>query len=246
MSQSGNQLKSTQGFMRWTCLALGLIMGLDPAMSAPGDGSDEMANRTHTAFLFFDYGLATYKSKLMDSNDTAGALTYGFGLNAGAERSFGVEYRVESTAVSFETNQSSLTTSWTSTIFKYRLWAFELGPVLGSVKMAAKRESAEIFDIVGSGFGGYFGILMPIGNSNLAYLNMMSVATATPVDTQARTVTMGSRMDLELGTKIKITRRVVDFTVGYRRRTVSITEDGTPYTELQTATFIGFNFGKTF
>lgn len=208
--------------------------------------SNEFADRTHTSFLFFDYGLATYKSKLMDSNDTTGTISYGFGLNAGAQRNFGVEYRVENSTVLFETNQSSLVTSWTSTIFKYRLWAFELGPVLGTVKMAGKRENTEIFDIVGSGYGGYFGILIPVGSNNLAYMNAMSVATSAPVDTLARVITMSSRVDLELGTKIKITRRAVDFLVGYRRRAYSITEAGSPYTELQTATFFGFNFGKTF
>jgi hypothetical protein len=207
---------------------------------------NDFADRTPTSYMFFDYGLATYKSKLVDSNDTAGAVTYGFGLNAGENRNFGVEYRVETATVAFETNQSSLTSNWTSTIFKYRLWAFELGPVIGSVKMSSKRENAEIFDIVGGGYGGYFGILMPIGSKNIAYMNAMSVATASPVDTQARTITMGSRMDLELGTKIKVTRKAVDFVVGYRRRTLSITEGGSPFSELQTATFFGFNVGSTF
>jgi hypothetical protein len=112
--------------------------------------------------------------------------------------------------------------------------------------MSSKRENAEIFDLVGGGYGGYFGILMPVGSKNIAYMNAMSVATASPVDTQARTITMGSRMDLELGTKIKVTRKAVDFVVGYRRRTLSITEGGRPFSELQTATFFGFNVGSTF
>jgi hypothetical protein len=209
-------------------------------------GGNDFADRSSTAYLFFDYGLATYKSKLMDSNDTLGAATYGFGLNAGTDRNLGVEYRVETGTVAFETSQSSLATSWYSTIFKYRIWAFELGPVLGGVKMTGNRGGSEIFDIVGSGYGGYFGILMPIGSQNLAYLNAMSVATAAPLDSQARTITMGSRLDLELGTKIKVTRKAVDFVVGYRRRTFSITESGNPYSEAQTSTFIGFNIGKTF
>jgi hypothetical protein len=241
------KISKTTNLSHWLIAAM-LLTPASVCKSATGsnDTGSDFSDRTNTAFLFFDYGLATYKSKLMDSNDTLGTVTYGFGLNAGVNRNFGVEYRVESGTVAFETSQSSLATSWYSTIFKYRIWAFELGPVLGGVKMKGSRENAEILDIAGSGYGGYFGILVPIGSQNLAYLNTMSVATSTPLDTQARTITMGSRLDLELGTKIKVTRKAVDFVVGYRRRTYSITEGGSPFSELQTATFVGFNFGKTF
>jgi hypothetical protein len=208
--------------------------------------ADEMTDRTNTVFMFTDYGLGTYKSLLVDSNDTMSVLTYGFGANAGQERNLGFEYRQEKQAISFAVNDSTLTSDWTSTIFKYRMWMMELGVVLGGVKMKVEREGTEILDIVGDGFGGYFGMLIPMSRENLAYLNVMSVATASPVDKKERVITMGSRLDIELGGRFAITRKHLTFDVGYRRRSYSVTESGEAYSELQTATFLGFSLGHIF
>lgn len=208
--------------------------------------ADDFSDRTNTVYLIADYGLGTYKSLLVNSNDTMGVVTYGFGANAGADRNLGFEYRVETQTTSFIVNQSSIATIWTSTIFKYRLWAFELGPVIGNAQVKANREGTEIMDAVGSGYGGYFGILMPLGRNSMLYLNAMSVATADPIDRKERTIGIGSRLDVELGGKIGITRKALDFTLGYRRRANTLSEGGTGYNELQTATFVGFNLGTTF
>jgi hypothetical protein len=208
--------------------------------------SDEMTERTNTVFMFADYGLGTYKSQLVESNDTMGVVTYGFGANAGEERNLGFEYRQEKQTIAFAVNNSSLTSDWTSTIFKYRLWMVELGAVIGGVKMKVERESSEILDIVGDGYGGYFGLLIPMSRGNLAYLNATSVATASPVDKKERVITMGSRLDIEVGGHFAISRKYLNFDVGYRRRTHSITEGGTAYSELQTSTFLGFSLGHMF
>lgn len=224
----------------WTAL-IGLSF-----FTATKTHADDFSDRTDTVYLLTNYGLGTYKSKLVDSNDTMGVLTYGFGANAGQNKNLGIEYKVESQAVTFTVNKSSLTSVWTSTIFKYRLWAFELGPVIGNIKMTANRAGTDILDIAGNGYGGYFGILMPMGHNSLGYFNVTSVATADPLDKEARTISLGSRMDIELGGRIGITRKALDFVIGYRQRTNSVTEGGASYSELQTSTFLGFQVGRDF
>ena len=179
--------------------------------------ADEMTDRTDTVFMFADYGLGTYKSLLVDSNDTMGVMTYGFGANAGQERNLGFEYRQEKQSINFAVNDSSLTSDWTSTIFKYRMWMVELGVVLGGVKMKSEREGTEILDIVGDGYGGYFGMLIPMSRDNLAYINVMSVATAAPVDKKERTIVLGSRLDIEVGGRFALARKYLNFDVGYHR-----------------------------
>ena len=211
-----------------------------------GAKADEMTERTDTVFMFADYGLGTYKSPLVDSNDTMGVMTYGFGANAGQERNLGFEYRQEKQSITFAVNDSSLTSAWTSTIFKYRMWMVELGVVLGGVKMKVEREGTEILDIVGDGYGGYFGMLIPMSRDNLAYLNVMSVSTASPVDKKERTIALGSRLDIEVGGRFALSRKFLNFDVGYRRRSNSVTESDVAYNELQTATFLGFSFGHMF
>lgn len=208
--------------------------------------ADEISERTPTVFMFADYGLGTYKSKLVNSNDTMGVVTYGFGANAGEGRNLGFERRQEKQTISFAVNNSSLTTDWTSTIFKYRWSVLELGAVLGGVKMKVEREGTEVLDIVGDGYGGYLGLVIPMNRGNLVYLNAMSVATVSPVDKKERVIAMGSRLDVEVGGSFEISRKYLNFDLGYRRRTNSITEGGTAYSELQTSTFLGFSLGRVF
>lgn len=224
---------------------LHVLVALLLQVTVPAWG-DDLTERTDTVYMFADYGLGTYKSRLVESNDTMGVMTYGFGANAGTQRDLGFEYRQEKQIISFAVNQSSLTSNWSSTIFKYRMWMFELGAVLGDVSMKVEREGDEIMDIVGDGYGGYFGLLIPMSRSNLAYLNVMSVATAAPVDKKQRVITMGSRLDLELGGRFAVTRKYLNFDIGYRRRTISITESDISYNELQTSTFLGFSLGHSF
>ena len=208
--------------------------------------ADEFSDLADAAYMFADYGLGTYKSLLVESNDTMGVVTYGIGAYAGVNKDLGIEYRVESQAVKFALNESSITSAWTSTIIKYRLWAFELGPVIGKATLKAEREGTEILEVVSSGYGGYFGILFPVGKNSLIYLNGMSVSNTETIDKKEREITLGSRTDIEVGSRISITRKVLDMTLGYRRRSNSVTEGGTAYNELQTATFIGMHAGFDF
>lgn len=199
-----------------------------------------------TAYFFTNYGLNTYKSKLVAGNDTGTSLTYGIGAHAGADKQLGFEHRVESQTTNIALTSSSISSVWTSTILKYRLSMFELGAVIGGAKVIAKRDSAEILNMTGSGYGGYVGFIFPVGKKNLMYLNAMSVATAKPVDTTARVIALGSRTDIDFGGRISILRHGLDATVGYRRRSNSITEGGTAFAELQTATYLGIQSGFDF
>ena len=74
----------------------------------------------------------------------------------------------------------------------------------------------------------------------------MSVATASPVDKKERTIALGSRLDIEVGGRFALSRKFLNFDVGYRRRSNSVTESDVAYNELQTATFLGFSFGHIF
>jgi hypothetical protein len=227
---------------RWLMTIVTLtLLSLSPTALA-----DEISDLADTAYFFGDYGLATYKSKLVDSNDTTGAVTYGIGTHAGQDKQLGVEYRVESQTTNFTLNKSKIASIWTSTIIRYRLWVFELGPVIGRAKVTASREDAEILDVVGSGYGGYFGFLIPAGKNSVIYANAMSVASSEVVDKKERTIALGSRLDMEIGSRIGITKKALDFTMGYRRRSNSITEAGTSYAELMTSTFIGMHTGFDF
>lgn len=67
-------------------VGIALISSLPSSLTAAEP--DELV---HTAYLVTDYGLGTYKSELMESNDTNGIVTYGVGTYAGSTKNLGVE-----------------------------------------------------------------------------------------------------------------------------------------------------------
>ena len=115
-----------------------------------------------------------------------------------------------------------------------------------SAKSKANRAGTDIFDLVGEGYGGYFGIICPFGHHNLVQLSTMQVATSTNIEKTQLDAAMGPRLDMELSSRIAITKKSLDATLGYRRRSNTISEGGTAYKELQTSTFLGFIFGFDF
>jgi hypothetical protein len=229
----------------FTCNLILLPNLLNAAMKSAPD-KDDIEERFRTAYLYADYGLGTYKSTLMDNNDTNGIMTYGVGLYAGQNKQLGVDYRVEQATTTFALNSSSLQMKYESTSIRYRLWLFELGPVIGSVTGKGNRAGTDIFDAVGSGYGGFFGFYMPVGRRNLLHMSLYQVSTGTPIDKKGADIQFGPRQDLEVGTYVNIVKKYLDINVGYRRRSHSITEGGTTYAELQTETYLGFMTGFSF
>jgi hypothetical protein len=203
-------------------------------------------SQSDTAYFFGNYGPTTYKSKLVASNDAGSAVTFGIGAHAGSKKQVGFEHRIETQATTFALTTSSIASVWTSTIIKYRIWWFELGAVVGNAKVVAKRESAEILNVTGSGYGSYGGLLIPLGKNNLLYLNGMSVATTKASDTEARVIALGKRTDIDIGARIGILRKGLDFTTGYRQRSNTITESASVHSELQTTTYVGMQAGIDF
>ncbi len=222
-------------------MLLAVFMSLSARVSA-----DEFDDRIRTIYMYGDYGLGTYKSTLMESNHTNGIVTYGVGTYSGYDRVLGIDHRVESATTTFALNSSSLQMIWKTTAIKYRVWAFELGPVIGSVTAKANREGTDIMEAVGEGYGGYFSISMPVGKNNTFDMRATQVSTGEMIDKQQRVVAVGPRLDLELSSRIVIAKRGFDAMIGYRRRTYSITEGGSGYLELQTATCVGFVTGFNF
>jgi hypothetical protein len=214
--------------------------------AAGGYYSDDVSNTIRTVYSEFDYGLGTYKSELMDTNDTNGVVTYALGLYASQEKRLGVEYKVETATTTFALNSSSLLTKWTSTAIRYRFWLIELGPVLGSVAATGVREGESIFNAVGSGYGGYFSFTLPVGKKSTLELKAMQVSTAETVDKTLAEVTFGPRTDLEISSRIAVSKKWFDATIGYRKRTNTITESGQTYNEGQTSTFLGLLAGFDF
>jgi hypothetical protein len=231
--------------MRWLLVALiGLAawVGASDVAVAQGTEQDRVMD---TAYVTTRYGMSTHKSLLLESNDTAGTIRYGLGVWAGLDRSAGVEWTSETTAVSFALVEGTLAQTWEDLVFRYRYGSLYAGVIFGNLLMTSELAGATIFDARGSGYGGNVGLLMPLSKGTTFYIDVRSVSIAAAMEQTEQTFAVSGRTDMDIGATIDLTKRFLDFVFGYRYRTYSIAT-GSSYAELHTMTYLGLNFGSEF
>lgn len=212
---------------------------------AAADSGSDTAAYFPTFFLDTTFGFTTFKSKLVDSNDTGTGLTYSLGGNAGVNRNYGFILRTDSSATTFALNESKVTQVWQDTIIRYRLGYFYLGVLFDTLDFKVNSQGTELLDVAGSGMGGNAGFFVPIGRIGSFYLDATSVTLSTFRNVLATEVKGGSRMDIDLGANFDVTKQLLDFVVGYRQRTMSFTTDQA-YAEAYYITYLGFRFAVYF
>ena len=85
-----------------------------------------------TFFLETEAGLTTYKSKLVESNDTSFGVRYTFGINAGRSKNVGMLVRTETNSTTFELNESAISTTIQDLILRYHWGPAYIGVILNS------------------------------------------------------------------------------------------------------------------
>ena len=211
-----------------------------------GQGGDTLDDQTRTAYLKTDYGLTTYKSKLLLSNDTGSALSYGIGAYVGDEKHWGIGLKNESSTTKFLLVSSAVKASLQDITISYRWGYMYLGAVISTAGYIVTKDGATLFDASGSGYGGNFGFLIPITRTAIVYLDVTTASISKTIEASQKSVSLGSRTDIDLGASVDITKRVFDFIFGYRQRSHKITFLGAPAAETRTATYIGFQMGADF
>lgn len=209
--------------------------------------SDATGIAGYNPTFYFDLtaGFSTAKSQLILNNDTSTSATYTIGGNAGLEHEYGFYVKNDTNATGFELNQSTTAMAWQDTGVRYRMGFFYLGLVFSLLEMQANREGADLLDAGGSGMGGNVGFIIPLGRPSVLYLDVVSVTMAKSRNTLTQEVTFGARQDVDIGACINITRRLLDFLVGFRQRTLAVTAD-TSGTETLYTTYIGLRMAAFF
>lgn len=198
-------------------------------------------NYVPTAFIKAGGGLSTYKSKMVDSNDTSTLIEYSIGAYAGLERDFGMIIRKDQATTPFSLNDSSILTTWQDYILKYRYGPVYLGAVLGSAEIDANKEGdAEYLKARGSGYGLNLGFMIPVGKYSMFNIDVLAVSNSTAVDLNKKEVGIGQRLDYDINASFDLTKSMLDFVVGYKYRTYSLTVEGEGFAELFTTTYIAF------
>lgn len=219
-------------------MTLGIIMQASSAF-AQRRGSKSSGS---TLSITTGGGLSTHKSKTVESNDTATSIVYGVKFRAGRSGDIGIEYSKFSTPTTFELNTSEITTSFADTSFSYHMWLFYLGLSISNTDIIVDNSGTEIFDGLGSGYGGVFGMDIPVGKGNSFIVEMRSITTSTLKHDSASEITLGPRTDVNFSGKIALTKQFLALDIGFKQSTYSVSIGGTSTAETVYTTWAGLSF----
>ncbi len=222
-------------FSRTIFAMLMLHLGM-PSGAAYGADTDSAP----TLSFKLDYGPSTYKSELVDSNDTSYSMRYSVGIFAGETKSVVFAIKSDSNTTTFALNESEITTAWQETHILYRWTYFYVGAVISSLTMASNKEAADLFELAGNGYGGTLGTTIEFGRGGMFYLDVASVSIANVSEINQQDVSFGARTDIDIGCSFDITRRLLDISFGYRTRTLPVTL-GESAAETLSTTYLGLN-----
>jgi hypothetical protein len=187
-----------------------------------------------------DYGPSTYKSELLENNDTSYSMRWDIGIFAGESKNVVFKLQNDSNTTTFALNKSSALTTWQDTHIGYRWQFLYFGAIISSLTMTTTKESADQYEMTGSGYGGSFGAMTTFGRGGRISLNVNSVSISEINEVNQSEITLGSRLDIDIGAAYDLSRDMFDFLFGYRTRTLPMTV-GDAYSESLTTTYFGLS-----
>lgn len=222
------------------------------------------------------FGLSTYKSTMVQSNDTGNTIGYGLGVSSGGDRGMAMGLEREQSTFSFALNNASIALGTQDVDVTYRWGPVYLGLLFTETSWYAKAPpdangdslldqdatAEEYLDILSNGYGARLGAYFAMGRRSslsldIRYGTTSKVQQTIPEEPSTggitgtspaldRTVALGPRLSLDIGTSIGITREVLSFIAGYRYRTYALTVATESFSELHTSTYIGLLAGWNF
>jgi len=185
-----------------------------------------------------DYGPSTYKSEMLESNDTSYSMRWDIGIFAGETKNVIFKLQNESNTTAFALNESTAITIWQDTHIGYRWPYMYVGAIISSLTMTTTKEGADQYDLTGSGYGGSLGLMTTFGRGGRINLNINSVSISEVNEVNQTEIAFGSRTDIEIGASYDLSRDMFDLLFGYRTRTVPITVDDS-FSEAVSSTYFG-------
>lgn len=199
--------------------------------------SDGPALRVHAGG-----GFSTYKSKVVNMNDTSTAIGYGFDMKAGNEGDLGVHWEQFTSKTKFLINSSESKMDFQDTSILLNLGSFYIGPVFSKVTIDIVNQGVNTLSALGSGYGGNAGFSIEVGKVAELYLDGKMVITSVLKAEDGVQSKLGSRTDFKLGGMLPITKKLLSLDIAWRMQSWPVTLAGVSNKETLYTTWLGLVF----
>ncbi|MFK7872999.1 MAG: hypothetical protein AB8C84_07490 [Oligoflexales bacterium] len=193
-------------------------------------------------------GLSTYKSEMVASVDTSTSSGISLESNAGSQGQISAFISQVNNTTSFQFTAggvpSGSTTSFIDSGFLFRWKWLQLGPAWSSLYAEIDREGSPHIRGTGLGQGGRVALVIPIRKGSHIFLKatQTSYSTFNEAIQELDAAALGTRSDLFIGGRVRVTKSLISFDMGYRQQTFVMSLLGTTTSEAITTTWVGLNF----
>lgn len=215
--------------------------------------ADDDDLRSPTIYLDIGSGLSTYKSKLVTSNDTGFTTGYTLGMNGSQNNYVGAQLRNDSNTTNFEygvnDTNSKIISNFQDFVLLFRLGFFYLGAVFSQSQIKVNRYDVDYLDLLGTGYGGNVGFSFLLGKRASIFLDVVTASSGQVKESIQGTEVptgIGSRTDIFAGGSIQLTKSLLDFTIGIKQRSYSLSVADESFNELLSTTWLGLGIKDSF
>ena len=192
--------------------------------------------------VYLGGGFSTYKSKVVEMNDTSTAIGYGLKIRAGNDGDLGVHWDEFTNKTKFALNSSETKISFQDTSILFNIGSFFLGPVFSKVTLDVHNQGTDTLSGLGSGYGVNTGFAFDLGKASSVYFEGKMITTSVLKAEDSVKASMGSRTDFKVGGIIPITKKLISLDIAWRMQSWPLTISGQTGKETLYTTWLGFIF----
>ncbi len=202
---------------------------------------------TPTAFVRGEYGLQTYDSEVVDGQATGGTTTFVAGGYAGEERQLGIFASRNSTDMTFERNNSDVSTVITDVVLQPRIWWLFPAVMFNAteIQVDATDDTSDL-NVKSQGVGAGLGLHVPISDRFKLFADLSYVEAIWTLESEGKDVLVQPRTRLDAGAAYNIWEHIMNVQVGFKYEKSGLKVAGTDFTEVQSSPYAGLQLGIYF
>jgi len=207
---------------------------------------DSLTKQAQTIYVKGTAGMTTFDSEAAGSKETRTTTETEVGGWMGESRIVGLKVGHSYYDVPFELNQSHSRSAMTDVRLQGRIWFLQPSLGVSTTEWDVSSAAGPVVGIFATGINAGLGLIMNLHQGLVFHADLMRVQNLRTYDKLNQGAELGDREDLDTHFAFDLTERVLDFVVGYRMRSYSLTIEDMEYKESNQGAYVGLRLGYYF
>ncbi|MDQ3230969.1 MAG: hypothetical protein M3Q07_04040 [Pseudobdellovibrionaceae bacterium] len=207
---------------------------------------DSLTKQAQTLYIKGIAGMTTFDSEAAGSKETRTTTETEFGGWMGESRVVGLKINHAYHDVPFELNQSHSRSGMTDVRLQARVWFLQPSIGVSLTEWDVTGAEGPTVGIFATGINAGLGLVMNLHQGLVFHADLMRVQSLRTFDKLDQGAELGDREDVDTHFAFDLTERILDFVVGYRMRSYTLTREEITFKETSQGAYVGLRLGYYF